>query len=217
MKLLKNLAVGFAVSFVGSIPLGYLNVIGYRVREELGVLSLVYYLLGVITVEAFVIYLTLVFAEKLTARKKLLKYIELFSIFFMLLLAYIFYTKATGAKEDSDVSILPAYSPFLIGVVLNCLNFVQLPFWLGWNLYLINAAWISTKASLKYFYVIGTVAGTFFGMFLFVMFLNYVMNKSGSLSEYVLAYIIPLIFIGMAVFQGVRFYQKYYKLKVAKK
>ncbi len=94
MKILKNIGVGFLVSFLGSIPLGYLNVIGFDIYNHEGIASVVPYLFGVITVEAFVIYFTLIFANQLISNKKLLKIIAGFSVLFMFLLAYIFYASA---------------------------------------------------------------------------------------------------------------------------
>ena len=83
MKILKNIGVGFLVSFLGSIPLGYLNVIGFDIYNHAGIASVVPYLFGVITVEVFVIYFTLIFANQLISNKKLLKIIAGFSVLFM--------------------------------------------------------------------------------------------------------------------------------------
>ena len=82
MKNLKNIVVGFLVSFVGSIPLGYLNIIGYEIYSKKGFPNTVEYLIGVVIVEAVVIYATLLFADVLTQQKKWLKRIELFTIVF---------------------------------------------------------------------------------------------------------------------------------------
>jgi hypothetical protein len=70
------------------------------------------------------------------------------------------------------------YSPFLIGLILSSLNFLQLPFWTGWNLYLINGNYITSKNTLKLYYVAGTVVGTFTGMMGFVFFLNNIIHSS---------------------------------------
>ncbi len=71
MQNLKNIAVGFLVSFLGSIPLGYLNVVGFQLYQKKGLTETVLYLLGVILIEAVVIYLTLIFANQLAQNKKL--------------------------------------------------------------------------------------------------------------------------------------------------
>jgi len=207
MKLLNNILIGFLVSFIGSIPLGYLNLVGYHIYEDLGWNKLVFYLLGIIFVEAFVIYFTLIFAERLSRNKKLLKYISLFSIVFLLALAYFFYAWANSGPE-TELTDYPDYSPLLLGIVLSAMNFVQLPFWIGWNLYLLNAGLISFKKPFSFFYLAGTLAGTFVGMLLFIVFLNYVMKESGGLSKYLMLYIVPGAFVVLAIFQALKYYKK---------
>jgi hypothetical protein len=75
MQIVKNILVGFVVSFVGSIPLGYLNIIGFEIYKQQGISTTVFYLLGVIFIEFFVIYFTLIFANTLTFNIKFTKYI----------------------------------------------------------------------------------------------------------------------------------------------
>jgi threonine/homoserine/homoserine lactone efflux protein len=210
MQILKNIFVGFLVSFIGSIPLGYLNIVGYEVYKKSGFNETIFYLLGVISIEFFVIYFTLLFANKLIENKKLIKFIEAFSIFFMFLLAYIFYSSAS--KETENQSILEKYvdySPFVVGLILSCLNFIQIPFWTSWNLYLLNGNYIEVSKSRKYFYVLGTVLGTFLGMLVLILSLDYVTNQTDFLAKYLMKVIIPLVFIGLGLLQGIKFYKKY--------
>jgi hypothetical protein len=210
MKILKNISVGFVVSFLGSIPLGYLNVIGFDIYNHSGIASVVPYLFGVITVEAFVIYFTLIFAKQLISNKKLLKIIAGFSVLFMFLLAYIFY--ASAAKTSSQTSILTEYknhSPYFIGLFLSGLNFIQIPFWVGWNLYLLNAKYIEMAGSKKYLYVFGTLIGTFCGMLGLILSLHYLTSQTDFFAKYLMRFIIPAVFIGLGIFQGIQFWRKY--------
>lgn len=133
MKALKNIFFGFIVSFLGSLPLGYLNIIGVEVFSKLGINSLVLYLFGVILVEAIVIYFTVIFANQLAKNKKILKFIDFFAVFFFLLLAYLFYANSNQTTEEHNyLDDYVHYSPFLIGMVLCGLNFLQIPFgWVG--------------------------------------------------------------------------------------
>ncbi|QBZ97639.1 hypothetical protein [Flavobacterium sangjuense] len=208
MQNLKNIAVGFLVSFIGSIPLGYLNVVGFQVYEKTGLFPTALYLLGVIIIEFFVIYFTLIFANKLAANKRLTKYIEGFSIVFMFVLAYVFYSSA-NAKSDFSTSF--NYAPFLLGIVLSCLNFIQIPFWTGWNLYLLNGNYIEVSKSRKYFYVFGTITGTFCGMLVLILSLHYFASNVDFLSKYLMQIIIPLVFVGLGILQTIKFYRKYYR------
>ena len=212
MQIVKNILVGFLVSFIGSIPLGYLNIVGYEVFQQFGLNETIWYLLGVISIECVVIYLTLIFANQLMNNKKLIRFIEGFSVVFMFLLAFIFYSSAT--KETAQTSVLEKYidySPYVVGVILSCLNFIQIPFWTGWNLYLLNGNYIEISKARKYFYVIGTVIGTFAGMLALILSLNYLTLQTDFLAKYLMKVIIPLVFVGLGIFQGFSFYKKYFK------
>ncbi len=186
MQILKNIGVGFLVSFIGSIPLGYLNIVGYHIYKILGLKETILYLLGVIIVEFFVIYFTLIFAHKLVKNQKTIRFIEGFSIFFMFVLAYVFYSAASS--EVKDATVLNSYYKysFVFGIVLSCSNFIQIPFWVSWNLYLLNGKYIEVSNSRKYFYVFGTVSGTFIGMLVLILSLNFESLQVDFIFKYLL-------------------------------
>jgi threonine/homoserine/homoserine lactone efflux protein len=212
MKAIKNIIVGLIISFVGSLPLGYLNIVGVEIFSKFGMYSLVFYLLGVITIEAVVIYLTVIFSNQLVNNKKLMKSIDFFAVFFLLLLAYLFHSYS--AQEIQSYNYLEQYiqySPFLIGFVLCLLNFLQIPFWMGWNLYLINANHIVLVGKLKFYYIIGTLIGTFWGMMVAIVALDSLSHTTFSFSKYIMPIGIPLFFIVLAFFQVYKIYKKYIK------
>ena len=211
MKAIKNIFVGFLVSFVGSIPLGYLNVIGFEIYSKLGLNNLILFLLGVVFVEMFVIYFTLLFAKQLVDNKKLMKIIDFFAIFFLCIIAYSFYASSSQTiAEQGILQKYAAYSPFLIGLFLSAINFLQLPFWTGWNLYLMNGNYISIVGKLKLFYIAGTLIGTFMGMLSLVLLLNVLAQNTTSFSKYVIPIVIPLFFVVLALFQMLKVYKKYF-------
>lgn len=211
MTILKNIFFGFIVSFLGSIPLGYLNIIGVEVLSELGINSVVFYLLGVVLVEAIVIYITVIFSSQLAANKKLMRSIDFFSIFFLLLIAYLFYVNSNQTVEGQNyLENYVQYSPFVIGIVLSGLNFLQIPFWMGWNLYLLNAKSISLERNLKFYYILGTLAGTFFGMLVVITLLDSLSQKILDYSKWIIPTVIPLFFVALAVFKGFKVYRKYF-------
>jgi hypothetical protein len=214
MEALKNFLVGFLVSFIGSIPLGYLNVIGFEIYSKLGMSSLIFFLLGVILVEMFVIYFTLIFAKQLAANIKLNKSIDFFAVLFLLILGYSFYASANDNNEQQGVlEQYAVYSSFLIGVFLSGINFLQVPFWTGWNLYLINGNYISVGNKLKLYYIAGTLVGTFLGMMTLVLILSTLSHNTTSFSKYVMPVIIPSFFVILAFVQMVKVYKKYYRNK----
>ncbi|WP_348823604.1 hypothetical protein [Flavobacterium aestuarii] len=210
MKAFKNIAVGFVVSFLGSLPLGYLNIIGVEVLSKVGINPLIFYLLGVIVVEAVVIYFTVIFANKLVNNKKLMKGIDFFAVFFLFLLAYLFYAHSNQSVEDHNyLESYVRYSPFLIGMVLCGMNFLQIPFWVAWNLYLMNANHIVLDSKLKFHYIFGTLVGTFWGMLLAILVLDSLSKNTFSFSKYIMPICIPLFFVVLALFQIFKVYKKY--------
>ena len=212
MTILKNIFFGFIVSFLGSLSLGYLNIIGVEVLAELGINPLVFYLLGVVLVEAIVIYFTVIFTNQLAANKKLMKSIDFFAVIFLLVIAYLFYINSNQTVEGHNyLENYVQYSPFLIGMVLCGLNFLQIPFWMGWNLYLLNAKSIFLEGKFKFYYILGILVGTFFGMLLVIIFLDSLSQKILDYSKWIIPIVIPLFFVALAVFQGYKVYKKYFR------
>lgn len=210
MKALKNIIVGIIISFLGSLPLGYLNIVGAEIFSKFGMYSLVFYLLGVIFIEAVVIYFTVIFSNQLANNKKLMKSIDFFAVFFLLLIAYLFFSySGQTVQKQGYLEQYIQYSPFLIGFVLCGLNFLQIPFWMGWNLYLINANHIVLLGKLKFSYILGTLIGTFFGMLVAIVVLDSLSNITFSFSKYIMPIGIPLFFIALAFFQAFKVYKKY--------
>jgi len=209
MQNLKNIGIGFLVSFIGSIPLGYLNVIGYEIYNQQGLILTCFYLLGVILIEFFVIYFTLVFAYKLSKKHKLTRYIEGFSVVFMFVLAYVFFEHASkNSGQGNEFSHFGHWGTFTSGVFLSAINFMQIPFWAGWNLYLLNQKHIEISGNRKYLYLLGTITGTFCGMLALILSLHYFAANVEFLSKYLMRFIIPLVFLGLGIFQGIRFFRK---------
>lgn len=212
MKRIKNISIGFLVSFLGSIPLGYLNLAGLEIYSKSGLHNLVFFLFGVVFVETFVIYFTLLFAKRLIENKRLMKAIDFFAIVFMFGLAFFFYFNfRQTTKSHNYLQEYLMYSPFVIGVVLNCFNFLQLPFWTSWNLYLLNGKFITIERKLKYYYIAGTLIGVFLGMFSLIVLLQTLFQKSSHFSKYLMPVFIPLLFVFLGSFQVFKVYKKYFK------
>ena len=209
MQILKNIVVGFLVSFIGSIPLGYLNIVGFNVYRNAGLNATIQYLLGVIVIEFLVILITLIFAKKLIANLKLIRFIEAFSILFMFVLAYVFFASSNSNHLDKTISSNLATHFFVAGILLSSTNFIQIPFWTSWNLYLLNGKHIEISHSRKYFYVFGTILGTFFGMLVLILSLNFLTIQADFFSKYLMKIIIPLVFVGLGIFQTIKFYRKH--------
>ena len=92
--------------------------------------------------------------------------------------------------------------------MLSSLNFIQIPFWTGWNIYLVNNNYINGNGFQKIYFVLGTIIGTFLGMLAFIIFLNYLSVEQNIVSPKLVSKIIPSIFLIMAIFQIYKYFQK---------
>jgi len=164
LKLLQNILVGFAISFIGSIPLGYLNLIGFQIYDSTNFNQLNLYLLGVLGIEALVIFTTLKFSSKVAMNPKW-KIIYQFFFHFLLVITLLTYNSSSNESNSIEkYNSYLSYSALISGILLSSINFAQIPFWMSWNLYLTNENYIIAKGKAGFFYIIGTVTGTYFGM-----------------------------------------------------
>ncbi len=209
MKYLSNFFIGFSISFIGALPLGYLNVFGFEIYKKNGIISLIFYLLGVLVIEAIVIYMTFIFAEILTKNKKLMQIISLLSIFFLLLMAYFFRFQSKNYVQN-DQLLLPISmsSTIYLGLVLSLLNVVQIPFWTSWNIYVVANQYVNFKKYSKYSYVIGAIIGSFVGMLTVILSLVWLSANINWIQNHLLHDFLPLLFLLMAIFQFLMYLKK---------
>lgn len=201
LQILKNILVGFAVSFIGSIPLGYLNLFGYQIFTTSNFNKLNFYLLGVLLVEAIVIYTTLKLSSKVSMNPKWKNYISVFSFIFLLVIALLTYNSTSNESNSLEkYNSYLSYSAIISGIILSSLNFAQIPFWMSWNLYLTNEKYIIVEDRKELFYVLGTVAGTYFGM-LAIIFSIQAAKKEEVISPNFFSKYIWVIFLVLAIFQ----------------
>lgn len=199
MKKLKNIGVGFVVSGLGSLPLGYLNAVGFQILMNSDYFTLMSFLLGVIFIEGFVIYFTLRFARFIHSKQVVKKWISIYSFVFLLILTYLSYTSSVSV---SSISITDIYSSnaFVTGLILSLLNLAQIPFWTSWNLYLLHKSYIITTSKLITFYVFGTLLGTFAGMLTIIYVLS-TFAENGYFDKEIILNYVWILFLGLAIIQ----------------
>lgn len=213
MRALKNILVGFAVSFIGSIPLGYLNLIGFQIYSTSNLNQLNLYLIGVLLIEAIVIYSTLKLSSKVAMNPKWKNMISIFSFIFLIGIALLTYN-STSSQENSleKYNSFLSYSAFISGIILSSINFAQIPFWMSWNLYLTNENYIITSKKFSFLYVFGTISGTYFGMLAIIFSIDSAQNNN-YISENFFSNYIWVIFLGLAIFQLIQIIKNNYFTK----
>lgn len=132
----KPILLGFSISLLGALPLGYTNVISLQILLEQGNWASLSFILGIIFVQYFVLKMVYKIARWLVKQKKLLLFIELFTILFLLVIGVYFMYSSTNHQNISLSNLILIQYPFLLAAFLNLLNFIQWPYWSGIYIYL---------------------------------------------------------------------------------
>lgn len=205
---INDFLIGIFVSCIGSLPLGYLNLIALQLLSLYGFEGVFFFISGIIIVEIIVIIFTFSFAKQLLSYQKLLFWIDIFTIIFLFLLGISF---LNHHFSDNSAHFLPVYlekiHPFLIGFILNLFNFIQIPYWSSWHIFLIQSKKLNKKISI--FYVLGTILGTFLGMITFVFLVNYWFLSYQKINFSYLSYVFCFILIGLSLNILIQFLKKH--------
>jgi threonine/homoserine/homoserine lactone efflux protein len=201
----RNFISGFIVSLIGTLPLGVLNLFALQIKMSQSVLSLFLFIMGVITYEMAVIRLMLYSAKWLLSKTKLLFYLEIFTLLFLLICAIsnLKNNHQTGFNEFST-----SINPYLFGILMSFLNPMQFPFWAGWNLYLIQNHKLNTSKST--IFILGAGLGTTLGMLIFVLSAQY-LTTSYITSKISITTFFSIFFFVLAFLQALKITRKLLK------
>jgi hypothetical protein len=198
--------LGLVISLLGSLPLGYLNVIGLQILIEQGHVALTSYIIGILVVEFFVLLTVSYMAKWLVQQKKLLLFVDIFTILFFASIAWYFVTKI-GSNLDFGLSQLhKAKYPFVLGVILNSFNLIQWPYWSGIYMYVFRTEKLNTTRTSNYLFITGALSGTFLGMLIFIYTGNYILEQSQAPWTTYLNPIFATLFFMLATLQIIKLF-----------
>ena len=212
----KATLFGFLISLIGSLPLGYLNVMGLQILIEQGHLAIAFYILGIITVEFFVLNIVSFGAKWLVNQKSLLLFIDVFTILFFLGIGLYFTSNSSNEESFSLSQLYLAKYPLILGVLLNGLNAVQWPYWSGIYIYVFRTKKLRTTQKANYLFITGALLGTVIGMLFFAYAGQYILLENNiEISHYLNPAFAMLFFILATIQIAKLFMQKNKKAKEA--
>jgi threonine/homoserine/homoserine lactone efflux protein len=199
-KQLIIFASAAAISSIGGLPLGTLNVTAMHIAQHRGTAAGLWFAWGALLIEIVYVYLTLKLFEWLSASIKTLTAIRWISIAVMLGIGIWLLVE----NADADMSVSTAWSkanPFLTGLLLSALNPAQIPFWLGWNAVAIDRKILRLKSPAVLVWLMGIGTGTFLSLGLFAVSGPAIFKLIGG-SDRMLTRLIGMIFILAALLQS---------------
>lgn len=198
--LLKIFLTGMLVSFLGSLPLGTLNIAAMQISVSDGIRPAILFSLGSLLVEIIYVRLSLVAMDWVRRQEKLFRILEWVTLIIVVALAVSSFYAAANPKEGENFILSSTLHRFVLGVVMCAVNPVQIPFWFGWSTVLFTKGILKPRTDHYNTYIIGIGLGTLFGNSIFIFGGLVIADKLAN-NEHILNWIIGGIFAITAIIQ----------------
>ncbi len=198
--LLKIFLTGMLVSFLGSLPLGTLNIAAMQISVTDGVRPAILFSLGSLLVEIIYVRISLVAMDWVRRQEKLFIILEWVTLIIVAALAVSSFYAAMNPKEGENFILSSTLHRFVLGVVMCAVNPVQIPFWFGWSTVLFTKGILKPRNDHYNIYIVGIGLGTLFGNSIFIFGGLVIADKLAN-NQHVLNWIIGGIFAITAIIQ----------------
>jgi threonine/homoserine/homoserine lactone efflux protein len=203
-KLFLIFCWGLLISFLGSLPLGTLNVAAMQIGIQESIEQAIYFSLGSLLVEMIYVRISLVGVDWISKQEKLMKGMEWFTLIIIIALAAGSFIAAASKDESTkNVMLQNDMHRFLLGMFMSAINPVQIPFWFGWSTVLFNKKILLPVKSHYNIYIVGIGLGTLIGNCLFI-FGGKLLTQRISNSQQYINWVIGSIFVLTAVIQAIK-------------
>ncbi len=205
--LLKIFFTGMLVSFLGSLPLGTLNIAAMQISVSDGVAAAMLFSAGSLLVEIIYVRISLVAMDWIRKQERILKALEWVTLLIVVALAVSSFYAATHPTTKENVILSSTLPKFLLGVIMSAVNPVQIPFWFGWSTVLFTKKVLLPRQDHYNSYIFGIGIGTFIGNCLFI-FGGLLIASRISNNQHILNWVIGGIFAITALIQLWRILKK---------
>jgi len=205
-KLLRIFITGLFISFLGTLPLGTMNIAAMQISVSDGLRPALYFAMGVLLVEIIYVRLSLVAMNWIRKNQKLFKILEWVTLLIIVALAISSFVAAADPVVKKNVVLSNTMHRFVLGMVMSALNPMQIPFWFGWSTVLFTKKVLQPKISHYNIYILGIGIGTFVGMCLFVFGGRLLVDTLNS-KQNVISWIVGGIFALTAIIQAWRMFK----------
>lgn len=188
------------ISFLGSLPLGTLNVAAMQIAISEGYQPAILFSLGSLTAEMVYVRLSLIAMDWIRKQQKLFKILEWVTLAIVVALAISSFYAAVHPKVHKNIFLSSPLNKYVLGLVMCAVNPVQIPFWFGWSTVLFTKKVLLPKQSHYNLYILGIGIGTLLGNFVFIFGGKLIAEKINA-NEHILSWIIGFIFAITAIIQ----------------
>lgn len=207
-KIINIFFWGLLISFLGSLPLGTLNIAAMQIGIQESIMNAIWFSLGSLLVEMVYVRISLIGIDWVRKQHKLMKAMEWITFVIILALAVGSFIAATheggGAK---NVLLNNNMHRFLLGMFMCAINPVQIPFWFGWSTVLFTKKILEPKKTHYNSYIVGIGFGTLLGNCVFIFGGKWMVQRIANSQQY-LNWVIGGIFAITALIQLIKILMK---------
>lgn len=188
------------VSFLGSLPLGTLNIAAMQISISSGVTAALLFSLGSLIAEIIYVRISLVAMDWVRKQEKILKALEWVTFLIVAVLAAFSFYAALHPSVEKNMVLDSPLPKIALGFIMSAVNPVQIPFWFGWSTVLFSKKVLLPRPDHYNFYIIGIGFGTFLGNCIFI-FGGLLIAQKINTNQHVLNWVIGGIFAITALIQ----------------
>jgi threonine/homoserine/homoserine lactone efflux protein len=169
MKLFRIFITGLMISFLGTLPLGSLNIAAMQISVSDGIRPAIYFVMGALLIEVIYVRISLVAMNWVRKQKKLFQWLEWLTVLIIAALAVSNFIAASHPGVKRNFLLSNNVHRFWLGIMMSAVNPVQIPFWFGWSTVLYTKKILQHKNEQYNIYIIGIGLGTFIGNLVFIL------------------------------------------------
>ena len=205
---LRTGSLGLLISFLGSLPIGTLNLTAFYIASNQSTNDAIWFALAVVIVELIVVRFTLWSDRKIRFDSRVLTYLLPVGAFLLVYLSIVTILQSQSTTLEENKILFPAIqSTFLLGLLLSSLNPMHIPFWMGWNRVLSSKNSLSRTWKSYTSYIGGIGLGSMFGLLIFIYAGNMFFQNYHQYS-YLIDLALGILYAGFAVYLFILFIKK---------
>ena len=174
------------ISFVGTLPLGTLNVAAMQIGIQESIKNAICFSLGSLLVEMIYVRISLIGIDWVRKQEKLMKIMEWATLLIIIALAIgSFIAAAKNGGHTKNVLLQNNMNRFLLGMFMCAINPVQIPFWFGWSTVLFTKKILEPVKAQYNCYIVGIGIGTFAGNCVFIFGGQWIFQHIANSQDYI--------------------------------
>ena len=189
---------GLFISFLGSLPLGSLNIAAMQISITDGMIPALLFSLGSLTAEVVYVRISLIAMDWVRKQQVLFRILEWVTVLIVSALAVSSFYAATHPTVNKNVILSSTLHRFWLGLIMSALNPVQIPFWFGWSTVLFTKKILQPLNSHYNIYIAGIGLGTLMGNCVFIFggkLIGDRLNDNQSFMNWIIGFIFTITVI----------------------